>query len=55
MTQDRANEILKLGSQWSNFSKHCTKEEEKEVMDKWNTMPGYTCFYDALCRIAKGE
>ena len=52
MTPERAKEILKLGSRWSNWSKHCTPEEDREIKDKWHTMPGYTCWYDALCRFA---
>lgn len=55
MTQERAKEIIALGNQWSNYSKHCTPAEDKEVRDLWMTMPGYTCWYDALLRIARGQ
>lgn len=55
MTLERAHEIIKLGSQWSNYSKFCTPEEDKEIRDLWMTMPGYTCWYDALLRISRGE
>lgn len=52
MTPERAQEIIEHGRQWSNYSKHCTADEDKEVRDLWQTMPGHTCWYDALRRIA---
>lgn len=55
MTQKRAQELLRLGAQYSNYSKHTTEQEYAEIMALWNAMPGYTCFYDALCRIARGN
>ena len=55
MTPERAKEILARGSRWSNWSKHCTQAEDKYVRKLWGTLPGYTCWYDALIRIAKGE
>ena len=54
MTAERAKEILKLGAQYSNYSDKMTEAEYREVMALWVTMPGHTCFYDALCRIANG-
>ncbi len=32
-----------------------TRREDAEVKTVWETMPGYTCWHDALVRIAKGE
>ena len=32
-----------------------TREEREAVMRLWDTMPGNTCFYDAVCRIAQGR
>ena len=55
MTKERAEEINRLGSQWSNYSKFCTPEEDKEIRDLWLTMPGDSCWHDALLRIARGE
>jgi hypothetical protein len=55
MTKERALEILKKGSRWSNWSKFCTPDEDMEVMQKWRTMPNYTSWYDALCRFAYPE
>lgn len=56
MTPERAEElrqeILKLGG-WHPIS--ITEEEESTVRMMWATMPGYTCFYDAVARIANGE
>ncbi len=55
MTPERANEIIRAGSRWSNYSKHCTPEEDTEVRRRWSTMAGSTCWYDALLRFARGE
>ena len=64
MTPQRAQEILAL-SDWSGFN--ClgfgnikpefepeTAAERKEVCKVWDTMPGYTCYRDALLRIING-
>lgn len=32
-----------------------TREEEEYVKKVWEKMPGYTCFYDALLKIAQGK
>ena len=32
-----------------------TPEEDADVRRVWDTMPGHTCYYDALTRIARGE
>ena len=32
-----------------------TANEEAEINTLWNTMPGHTCFMDALRRIARGK
>lgn len=53
MEYERALEIFRLGSRWCNWSDFCTPEEDKEVMEKWRTMPGNTCWYDALVRIIR--
>lgn len=53
MTKARAEEIMWLGSRWCNWDKFCTPAEDDEIMAKWRTMPGYTCWWDALCRIRK--
>ena len=55
MEKDRALEIYQLGLKWSNWSNQCTPEEHRYINRMWDTMPGYTCFYDALVRICKGE
>lgn len=55
MTPERAKQILQAGSQWSNYSKHCDSFEDAEVRAVWDTMPGHTCWRDALVRIARGE
>lgn len=62
MTPERANEIIKeaqsgaAGAPWSDrLDKVMTKEERKEVNQVWDTLPGHTCFVDALYRIANGR
>ena len=60
MTPERALELMYESNQECSFwPKHLyapeTPEERKEVVAMWNTMPGYTCYYDALKRISKGE
>lgn len=42
MTPERAKEIIRKWSQWSNYSNFCTYEEDQEVKALWKTMPGYT-------------
>lgn len=32
-----------------------TEEEKSQIMALWKTMPGYTCYYDAVTRITRGE
>jgi len=53
MTPERAREVLQLGAQWSEYSKHMTPEEIAYVREGWQRMPGFTCFYDAIVRVAK--
>jgi hypothetical protein len=60
MKPERAQEILTAiynsRFQWQgDTDKFFRDGERKEVIDKWDTMPGHTCFADALNRIAKGE
>ncbi len=55
MTPERAKEIMELGRQWANPGKYCTPAEDNEVRDLWLTMPGYTCWYDALLRISNRQ
>lgn len=31
-----------------------TEQEDRDIRDLWETMPGSTCYYDAVNRIAKG-
>lgn len=52
---DRAAEILQAGGLWSDFDKYMSDGEIAFVKKVWRRMPGYTSFYDALCRIKKGE
>jgi hypothetical protein len=53
MTPDRAQEILRTMSPFGELQ--MSKSEDAEVRKVWQTMPGYTCFYDALVRIARNE
>lgn len=55
MTPGRAEKIIRQGSQYANYRKYCTPEENQEITELWNTMDGNACWYDALVRIAKGK
>lgn len=32
-----------------------TKQEDEAIKSLWRTMPGFTCYYDAVVRIAYGK
>lgn len=58
MTPERAKEIIRQAKAlanvgpWSNqIDKVISKEERLEVNKVWETMPGHTCFVDALYQI----
>jgi len=53
MTPKRAREILDSMSPFGAMD--YTEEEHREITAVWDTMPGHTCFFDAVVRIAKGE
>lgn len=50
---DRAAEILSLQCN-GNLADHMTDGEVLFTHNLWRTMPGYTCFYDAVVRIYQG-
>lgn len=57
MKPERAQEILTAiynsPFQWQgDTDKHFLPRERQQVIEKWKTMPSYTCFVDALQRIA---
>jgi len=37
-----------------DLNQFITPAERQEILDKWKTMPGNTCFMDAFYRIQKG-
>lgn len=62
MTPQRAQEIIEQAREaticgpWSDLLDDVmTQAERVEVKQVWNEMPGYTCFLDALYRIANAE
>jgi len=62
MTPTRAKEIIKTRGEGNRFGEghfdygyKMTEAEVQEVKKVWDTMPGYTCFANALGRIGKGE
>ena len=60
MTQERAMEIVRSihSDRWGwqgNTDKFFREGELDQVRKKWLTMPGYTCFADALYAIARGD
>lgn len=62
MTPERAREIFVeakartgLGP-WSDQLRNVmTADERMQVLEVWKTMPGSSCFFDALNKIARGE
>ncbi|KKL28668.1 hypothetical protein LCGC14_2372830 [marine sediment metagenome] len=55
MTLFKAKEIMRLGSQYCNWSSLCTPEEIEEVNKVYFKMPGYASWYYALAEIAMGR
>ena len=62
MTPARATEIIRdakalaIHGPWSDqLSNVMTADERAEIITVWRTMPGYTCFVDALLRIERNE
>lgn len=62
MTQERANEIIAQakakavhGPWCDQLDKVMLPGERAEIVKVWKTMPGHTCFVDALYRIARGQ
>lgn len=58
MTAERAAEIIEQAKRkaiygpWSDqLDKVMTPDERADILRKWETMPGHTCFVDALLRI----
>lgn len=52
MTPERALEILKSETWWGGHKEEPTEEERAEVKKVWDTLPGWSCFNDALIAIA---
>jgi hypothetical protein len=59
MTPERAQQIIQAAydtctcGPWSDqLDKVMSREERAEVNEVWETMPGDTCFVDAIYRIA---
>ena len=58
MTPERAKELLKHGNTWPHIGEYmqlCTCEEKYEIEMLWDTMPGNTSRYSAICRLAYPE
>lgn len=60
MTPTRATEIIEQAharstcGPWVDQIRHVMSGEERlEVLTVWRTMPGYTCFVDALFQISR--
>lgn len=63
MSPQRARELLDLRTTIGNVSmriidcgdirEHMTDAENAAVLAKWRQMPGWTCYADALGRIAR--
>ena len=62
MTPERAQKIIddaralsKCGPWSDRLDEVMTTDERQEIKAVWDTMPGYTCFVDALYRIARHQ
>ena len=60
ITPERAREIsYEINQDWTMNPVHrfkpYTADERQEIMRLWTTMPGHTCFHDAVSRLAKAE
>ncbi|MCL4682388.1 MAG: hypothetical protein KJZ92_14100 [Rhodocyclaceae bacterium] len=53
VTQQRAQDILRNQGPFGRLD--LTPEEDVFIRRVWASMPGWTCYYDAVTRIAKGE
>jgi hypothetical protein len=59
MTPERASQIISQAKAsathgpWSDqIDRHMSRDERRELLTVWNTMPGHTCFVDVLHRMA---
>ena len=56
MTKKRASEIQKEVENVGGWHpKSITKSEDKEIREFWDTLDGQSCYYEAVCRMARGE
>ena len=52
MTPERTMEILDSGNIMGGYADEPSLTERAEIVKVWNTLPGWTCFNDALIAIA---
>jgi len=62
LTKERANEIVAQAralTQWGSWSDQLDKVmlpgEREEIIQRWNTMDGSSCFVDALNTFCRGK
>jgi len=62
MTPERAKELYRLKMwEWHGTSSQkppfpdTTEQEDKEIIELWNKLPGETCYMDALGKIMAGK
>ena len=62
LSQERSQEIVKQAQEkaihgpWvDQLDKVMSKEERQEVIKYWDTLPGWTSFYDALMHFVNGK
>lgn len=60
MTSERAKQIAR--EIWTNnplgghrVEQTMTEAERQEIIKFWHTLPGHTCFFDAVNRMARGD
>jgi hypothetical protein len=61
LTQDRAKEIVRQAQEkatcgpWVDYLNQVMSPEERQIVNTyWNSLPGSTCFYDALMDFVNG-
>lgn len=52
MTPERAREIAESIHAAQGWGGEYTPHERAEIVGVWNTLPGWTCFFDAVQHIA---
>ena len=55
MTPKRAEQIRHEIVSSGGWTSSATDEEDKEIMEYWKTLGDYSCYHEAVCKMARGE